>query len=85
MSSQVRTVLGPEGQPVGSLWHRRLRATGRTVFSGWYGVVTAPAETGPCVRVVFPLPRGRLVVLLRPEVGPGLPVLRLHYRLDPVG
>ena len=70
MSSQVQTVLGPDERPVGTLWHRRLRATGRTVFSGWYGVVTPPAETGPCVRVVFPLPRGRLVVLLRPQVGP---------------
>ena len=67
MTSQVRAVLDADGRPLGTLWHRRLRATGRTVFSGWYGAVTPPAEDRPCVRVVFPLPRGRLVVLLRPD------------------
>lgn len=71
MTSEVRTALGPDGAPLGTVWHRRLRSTGRTVFSGWYGAVTPPAEARPCVRVVFPLPRGRLVVLLRPDVGDG--------------
>jgi hypothetical protein len=68
MSSDVRTVVGPGGEILGSLWHRRLRSTGHTVFSGWYGVETAPEANRPSVRVVFPLPLGRLVVLLRPDV-----------------
>lgn len=68
MTSDVRTVVGPDGDVLGTLWHRRLRSTGDTVFSGWYGVETAPGASRPSVRVVFPLPNGRLVVLLRPDV-----------------
>ena len=71
MTSEVRTAVGPDGAPLGTVWHRRLRSTGRTVFSGWYGAATPPAEARACIRVVFPLPRGRLVVLLRPDVGGG--------------
>jgi len=65
MSSAV-TPLVRDGAQVGALWLRRLRATGRIVFSGLYGVVRLPASGEPAVRVTFPLPRGRLVVLLRP-------------------
>jgi hypothetical protein len=68
MSSDVRTVVGPDGEVLGTSWHRRLRSTGDTVFSGWYGVETAPGADRPSIRVVFPLPNGRLVVLLRPDV-----------------
>jgi hypothetical protein len=68
MTSDVRTVVGPQGDVLGTSWHRRLRSTGDTVFSGWYGVETAPGADRPSVRVVFPLPKGRLVVLLRPDV-----------------
>lgn len=65
MSSTV-TPLDRDGAQVGALWLRRLRATGRIVFSGLYGVVRLPGADEPAVRVTFPLPRGRLVVLLRP-------------------
>jgi hypothetical protein len=68
MSSDVRTVVAVDGSVLGASWHRRLRSTGATVFSGWYGVETAPGSHRPSVRVVFPLPNGRLVVLLRPDV-----------------
>jgi hypothetical protein len=68
MSSDVRTVVGPDGRVLGTSWHRRLRSTGATVFSGWYGVQPAPGADRPSIRVVFPLPNGRLVVLLRPDV-----------------
>jgi len=65
MSSTV-TPLVRDGAQAGALWLRRLRATGRVVFSGLYGVVPLPGTGEPAVRVTFPLPRGRLVVLLRP-------------------
>ncbi|WP_249669323.1 hypothetical protein [Cellulomonas hominis] len=55
-----------EGRQVGAVWLRRLRATGHVVFSGVYGVVRLPGSGSPVVRVAFPLPGGRLVVLLRP-------------------
>lgn len=69
MSSAV-TPLTRDGEQVGALWLRRLRRTGRIVFSGLYGVVTLPGSGEPAVRVAFPLPAGRLVVLLRPVARP---------------
>ncbi|MQA97238.1 MAG: hypothetical protein GEV11_22330 [Streptosporangiales bacterium] len=121
MTSTVVPVTGPDGVRAGTLWLRRLRATGAVVYSGWYGTATLPGaaprdvrdgaaargarggaaakevrggaaargarggaaagdapggsagvgERRPSVRVVFPLPNGRLVVLLRPEVTAG--------------
>lgn len=68
MSSEVTPVVGADGQVIGTSWRRCLRATGSTVFSGWYQTVILPGTQQPSVRVVFPLPNGRLVVLLRPEV-----------------
>ncbi|WP_454051743.1 hypothetical protein [Cellulomonas sp. Marseille-Q8402] len=70
MSSAVTPLLR-DGEQVGALWLRRLRATGRIVFSGLYGVVRLPASGEPAIRVTFPLPHGRLVVLLRPTTTPG--------------
>jgi hypothetical protein len=53
-----------DGQQVAALWLRRLRATGDVLFSGLYSVVELQAPVRPAVRVVFPLPNGRLVVVL---------------------
>ncbi|MEV5827918.1 hypothetical protein AB0L25_20340 [Spirillospora sp. NPDC052242] len=71
MTSEITPVVGPDGATLGASWRRRLRATGSTVFSGWYQAFTVPGVPQPRVRVVFPLPNGRLVVLLRPEVTAG--------------
>lgn len=68
MISEVTPVRAADGTVTGTSWHRRLRATGDTVCSGWYGVAAPPGADRPAVRVAFPLPGGRLVVLLRPEV-----------------
>ncbi|SEG23286.1 hypothetical protein SAMN04489712_1046 [Thermomonospora echinospora] len=68
MSSEITPVADADGRVIGTSWRRRLRANGETVFSGWYQDITLPGVRQPRVRVVFPLPNGRLVVLLRPEV-----------------
>ena len=52
------------------MWLRTLRATGRTIYSGWYGTTTLPESHRPSLRVVFPLPNGSVTVFLRPEVRP---------------
>ena len=67
MDSRVLSVVSSNGQ-VGSAWLRTLRATGQTVYSGWYGIVTLPGSARPSMRVVFPLPNGNITVILRPEV-----------------
>ena len=47
------------------MWLRQQRTTGRVVFSGLYSIVELSGSS-PVISVAFPLPRGRLVVLLSP-------------------
>ena len=68
MTSAV-TPLRRAGQQVSALWLRRLRSTGTVVFSGLYSTVALPGSGKRAVKVDFPLPNGRLVVLLDPRVG----------------
>ena len=51
-------------------WLRKFVETGRVLYAGFYTHERPPGHTGPCVKVVFPLPRGNATVILRPEVGP---------------
>jgi hypothetical protein len=67
MDSRVAAVVTPHGDHLGTVWQRTLRATGATVFGGFYTASTLPSAAGPSVRVVFPLPNGSLTVFLRPE------------------
>ena len=67
MDSRVAAIVGSDGDHLGTVWQRTLRATGAMVFGGFYGLSTLPGATGPSVRVVFPLPNGSLTVFLRPE------------------
>lgn len=71
MDSSVLTAVVPDGRNVGAAWLRTLRATGQTVYSGWYGLVTLPGAGRPSIRVVFPLPNGSLMIFLRPDVAVG--------------
>lgn len=67
MTSEVIPVVARNGSLLGSAWQRTLRATGQTVFGGYYGIVDLPASGHPSIRVVFPLPNGSITVFLRPE------------------
>ena len=71
MTSAVTRITAADGTPRGTAWQRTLRATGQTVFGGLYGIVDLANEQRPSIRVVFPLPNGRLSVFLRPENTPG--------------
>ncbi|GAB3477164.1 hypothetical protein [Nocardiopsis coralliicola] len=68
MDSEVTAVRGAGGSLLGAAWVRRLRATGQTVYSGWYSAVALPGRSRPSIRVVFPLPNGSVTVFLRPSV-----------------
>jgi hypothetical protein len=70
MDSRVLTVHDPEGHQLGAAWFRNLRATGQTVYSGFYGTVQLPKAQRPAIRVAFPLPNGNITVFLRPDNGP---------------
>ncbi len=54
---------------------RRLRSSGAVVFSGLYSTVPQQGTDRVLVRVIFPLPNGRLMVLLAPAVGPDVDLL----------
>ncbi len=71
MDSRVLRVTDRDGAHLGSAWLRTLRATGQTVYSGWYGTTLLPGAARRSIRVVFPLPRGSISVFLRPENAPG--------------
>lgn len=70
IDSRVVVVQNQNGSRLGAAWLRTLRATGRTIYSGWYGTTTLPESRRPSLRVVFPLPNGNVTVFLRPEVRP---------------
>jgi hypothetical protein len=69
IESRIIVVRDKLGARLGAAWLRTLRATGRTIYSGWYDTVTMPGAARPSLRVVFPLPNGSVTVFLRPEVG----------------
>jgi len=59
-------------EPRGSIryvgWYRRIVATGRSIYTGFYMVARAPFDDRAAVKVVFPMPHGNATVLLRPQL-----------------
>ena len=51
-------------------WYRRLPGTGNTLYAGFYSACTLPGHADPCVKVVFPLPNGSAVVIMRTKAQP---------------
>lgn len=49
-------------------WYRRLMEMGRTIYTGFYMTERVPHCDNPCVKVVFPMPRGSATVILRPSI-----------------
>lgn len=48
-------------------WYRRLLEKSRTIYTGFYMTERVPHGNTPCVKVVFPMPRGNATVVLRPS------------------
>ena len=55
------------GELVQTAWVRELRATKHVLYAGSYSVCYVPGYSSACVKVVFPLPNGNAIVLMRPE------------------
>ncbi|MEP6622407.1 MAG: hypothetical protein ABJE47_23995 [bacterium] len=47
-------------------WVRLLIGSGDVLYAGSYSVANVPGRKGACVKVVFPLPNGNGIVLMRP-------------------
>lgn len=68
MTSQVFHLVDPATQTVVyTAWLRELLETGNVLYAGTYSVCCIPGSTGPCLKVVFPLPNGNAIVLMKPE------------------
>lgn len=69
-TSRVVHVVRPDtGETEMAGWVRHLAGTGNVLYAGAYSVTTVPGHRNPCVRVVFPLPRGSATVVLKPQAG----------------
>ncbi len=69
MVSEIITLRRPDGTVRYTGWFRTLAAGERVLYTGFYMTEVAPRLAAPCVKVVFPMPRGNATVVLRPEVG----------------
>jgi hypothetical protein len=69
VTSEVIPLADPaSGRVRFTIWLRRLIHTGDVLYAGCYSTAEIPGRVGACVRVVFPLPHGNAMVLMRPEV-----------------
>jgi hypothetical protein len=48
-------------------WLRHFQASGRVLYAGFYTTCAPPRAPGPCIKAVFPVPRGATTVILRPR------------------
>ena len=68
--SRIVRLADADGRVRHTAWVRTAVETGRPAFVGEYGTVTIPGHEGPCIKVVFPLPNGNAIIVLRPRVDP---------------
>ncbi len=68
MTSTVLQMKKPStGAIVQTAWIRELHATKNVLYAGCYSVTTIPGHPTPCVKVVFPLPNGNAIVIMKAE------------------
>ncbi|HYD50974.1 MAG TPA: hypothetical protein VEA99_00050 [Gemmatimonadaceae bacterium] len=67
VTSEVLQLVEPTSGAVRhTAWVRRLVGSGDVLYAGAYSLATVPGRAGRCVKVVFPLPNGNAIVLMRP-------------------
>ena len=67
--SDLATFVDGHGRPLYAGWLRQNQATGAVIYAGFYTVCTPPGAGQPCVKVMFPVPKGSTTVILRPQNG----------------
>ena len=58
------------GKVVQTAWVRELLATRNVIYAGSYSICHMPGHPSPCVKVVFPLPNGNAIVLMKAVANP---------------
>lgn len=71
MTSDIVQLVDPiSGNVRYTAWLRRLVSTGLVIYAGTYSSCRVPGYAGACVKVVFPLPNGNAIVIMRPVAHP---------------
>jgi hypothetical protein len=71
VTSEVLQLVDPlDGAVRYTAWVRRLVGSGHVLYAGSYSLAAVPGRPGTCVKVVFPLPNGNAIVLMRPVANP---------------
>jgi hypothetical protein len=66
-SSVIQMRDPPSGRVLQTAWVRELHATENVLYAGSYSACKIPGHPSPCVKVVFPLPNGNAIVLMKAE------------------
>jgi hypothetical protein len=53
-----------------TIWFRILRSTNHVIYSGVYTTCQIPNYSGKFLKVLFPLPNGNAIVIMRKEILP---------------
>jgi hypothetical protein len=69
MSSEIIALRNPDGSIRYTGWFRTLGEEPRVLYTGFY-MTERPPNSGPCVKVVFPMPNGNATVVLAPRIDP---------------
>ena len=67
-SSVTQYARPPDDRTAYTAWIRKIIGSGDILFAAAYSTTRIPGHDGPCVRVVFPLPNGNAIVLMKPVV-----------------
>jgi hypothetical protein len=70
MGSEIILLRRADGSIRYTGWFRTLSEQRRVLYTGFYMTDRAPGESGPSVKVIFPMPRGNATVVLRPRAHP---------------
>jgi hypothetical protein len=70
IESEIIALRAADGSVRHRVWLRKLKSTGTTIYSGFYGHTTTPSGE-PCLKVVFPLPKGSATVIMSASALPG--------------
>jgi hypothetical protein len=71
ITSEVLQLVEPSsGRVRFTAWLRELLGTGNVLYAGAYSTCRIPRYEGLCVKVVFPLPNGNAMVIMRPVAHP---------------
>lgn len=69
VTSEVLQLAGPGGDVRHTAWVRKLVGSDDVLYAGSYSVCRVPRHDAPCVKVVFPLPNGNAMVIMRAADG----------------